>query len=344
MPLELVSSGKRNSSLARERTLKSASDRALQESIREVKRSRDEFVELNDYIRQILKLPANRTKSWLARGLHLIIPQSFYHKLPAPLTKMIAEELDALEAAEGEYRTRVTNVQMATKNLTHAIREKGLEIEAQKADIEEAREKNLNARELHEYIFRQADIEVDEEIAELLDDKFNVLGEEEKENRRKRLLQQLEDNLSQGRALVIFGVKACYASLEVCEAAAGEYYNFVNVYKPFAAIRDTAKTLVEAGDIMYSGRDALVTTCDISIRAIDNALDAVRKCRDHSIVSADMQKLLETGSRRIDEKLKLLASEDRKRTLALESASVQTKMLNPAEAEIIDVSVSAQAN
>lgn len=334
MSLALTRSNRNHSSLSRERNMRSTSDRALQESIAAVEKSKNDFVELNNYIRHILDLPTNRAKSWFAKGLNFLIPKRFYPKLPNMLVKLIAEELDALEATEGVFRTKVNNIQMGVKDLTHAIKQKGAEIETLRSDFEQAQEKNWNARELHEYMLDKAGLEVDEEIAELLDDKFNVLSEKEKESRKQRLLQQLERNVSQGRSLVVVGVKACYAGLEVFEAWAGEYYNFVSFYKPLAAIRNSAETMIEGAQVMYASRDALASTFDVSVHAIENALEAVRKCKDYSIVSADMQKLLETGNKKIDDKLKLLAGEDQKRISGLAPAQIAT-------AKIIDIQPSA---
>jgi len=310
MSLALARSS-RSSSL--QRTLRSSSDRALQDAIKNVARSKEEFVNLDKNIRQIMNLPRNRTRSWLAKGINWIVPKRFYPKLPTSVVKMIAEEFDALEAGEGKYRDTVVGIQLGLKNLTHAVREKGEQLESLRTDVERAKAENWNARRLHEYILEQAEMEVDEEIAELLDDKFSVLGEEEKESRRQRLLKQLEGNVAIGRLTVVLGVKSCYAGLEVFEVASGEYYNYITNYKPAAAIRDTAIALIEGSDTMHAGRDVIMETYDVSLRGIDNALEAARKCRDHSIVSVDMQKLLETGNKKIDDKLRILANEDQKR-------------------------------
>ena len=75
----------------------------LEISIKNVAQSKEEFINLNDHIRQILNVPHNRAKSWFTKGLNLIIPRRFYSKLPNSLVKMIAEEFDALEAGEGKY-------------------------------------------------------------------------------------------------------------------------------------------------------------------------------------------------------------------------------------------------
>lgn len=300
---------------------RSANDRALQDAIREVVRSREEFAEMNEHVRQIVNLPINRTKSLVARTLHFIIPQRFYSALPRRITKMISEELCTLEATEGLFRARVNNIQLGTLNLTRAIREKGKELAELQRKIDTAKDSGWTAREIHEYILTQAGFDVHPEISELLDNKFDVLTEEEKESHRQRLLAQLDGNIAAGKSLVVMGVRACYAALEMFETGAGEYFNYVNVYKPMAAIRNAAVTLIETSDVMHSAKDALMMTGATSIKAIENALEYARRCRSHSIVSADMIQLLETGDERIDSKLKLIAREDQERLKSLPSVS-----------------------
>ena len=327
MSLAMVRSAREKfTSQSAQKNRSSVKDRALQEAIANAEQSIREFSELRDFVRTIGNIPTNRLKHYAARMMNFLVPQRFQSKLPQFMSEMIAEEMNELEAYEMQYRKRLNNVQEATKNLTRATREKGEENEQLRQDIEGAREERWNSRQIHEYMLEKIGLPVDEEIAQLLDDKFNVLTKEEKEDRRQRMLKQLDGNVSEGRKVVVMGVKSCYVCLEGFESGAGELFNFVNVYKPISAMRDASRTLVETSNIMYAGRDAITETINVTVRGFENALDAVRKCRDHSIISADMEKLIETGNARIDAKLKLLLSEDKKRLAAVSSAS-NTKQL-----------------
>lgn len=285
-------------------------DRDMREAIKNIGLSKQKFLALDAWIRQIMNLPKSRTRSWLVRSLSFLIPKRFYPNLPDFVTQMVAEEFDALVAAEGKYRTIANDMQSNIKGLVKATKQKGEQLNRLIADIETARSENWSARKLHEYILRSADLKVDPEVSELLDDKFNILGSEEKELKKQRLLLELEGNVTVSKAGVDLNVRSCLACLEVFEVLGVSFYNFVHNYKPAAALRDAAISLVEGGVVMHSGREAIAATYKVSLKAIDDALEAARKCREHSIVSVDMVKLLETGSADIDAKLRLLASED----------------------------------
>lgn len=334
------SSRERFSSSSAQKNRSSVKDRALQDAIKNAEQSIQEFAELSDFVKTIGNLPKNRVRSFLARKLSQLIPYRLQNNLPSFMSKMISEELNELEAYETQYRMRLNNVQQATKKLTEETRKKGEEIEQMKQDIETAKTDGWNSRQFHEYMLDNIGFEVDEEIAELLDDKFNVLTEQEKEDRRQRMLKQLEGNVSEGRKVVVIGVRSCYVCLESFESGASELFNFVNVYKPISAMRDASRALVETSNIMYAGRDAIAETINVTVRGFENALDAVRKCRDHSIVSADMEKLLETGNKRIDDKLRLLANEDKKRlTYLIPSSAKQLESNNVIDIQAQEIQI-----
>ena len=206
------------------------------------------------------------------------------------------------------------------KVLVEVTNQKGRQLEDLKADIEKAKIEKWNARQIHEYILINAGIDVDPDISSLLDDRFNIMTPEEKETRRKRLLEKLESNISIGKPTIELAVRSCLACLEVFEGLGVEFYNFIHNYKPAAALRNAAVTVIESSVVMYGSKEALAATYTASLKAIDDALEAARRCRSHSIVSVDMQKLLETGSANIDRKLKLIVSEDRKQLKELATA------------------------
>src|SRR3989344_1237432 len=113
MSLALVrsgSSGSKHSTLSRERTLRSTSDRALQENIKALETSRNELNEINVFLKKALNLPTDKARSWIAKLMHSLIPQSAYSKLPNSMVKFVAEEYDVLELIERLMRTNINGV------------------------------------------------------------------------------------------------------------------------------------------------------------------------------------------------------------------------------------------
>src|SRR3989344_7930323 len=131
-----------------------------------------------------------------------------------------------------------------------------------------------------------ANIQIRQEIVQLLDSEFNFLSPEEREVRKDELLQQLESNIIIGRSLVATTAKVCSAGLGILHRAAGQYFDYANVYRPIAVIRDSAQTLTDTNHAMYASKDAVVATFETSLKAIETAVDAARMVGNYSIASA----------------------------------------------------------
>jgi len=331
MSLALARSS-RSSSL--QRTLHSSSkatfefeqpmDREVREAIQAVALSKKKFAALDVWTRQIMNLPSrSKARNWLTGRLYSLVPNSFRQNLPDFVVKMIAEEFDALEAGERRYRTIINDTQAGVKIIVSATNRKGEHLDVLMADIERARAENWDARKFHEYIFENAGIKIDPDISTLLDDKFNVLSPEEKEAMRQRLLGELEGNVVVGRSTVDLAVRSCFACLEVLETMGVGFYNFVHNYKLAAALRDAAISIIEGGTVMHGSKEAIMATYRVSLEAIDSALEAARRCRENSLVSADMVKLLETGRTDIDDKIRSIASGDKKRLAEINVIDVE---------------------
>ena len=306
MSLALVrsgSSGSKHSTLSRERTLRSASDRALQDNIKALETSRNELNEINGFLKTALNLPSDRARSWLARALHFIIPERAYQKLPNSLVKFVAEEYDVLELIERLMRTNINKVQEALRNLAICAVEKNEQMKQLGDDVQRAREENWDAQQLHQFMLEKAEIEILPEIARLLDSEFNFLAPEERERRKEELLNQLESNIVIGQALTETTSKVCSAGLGILHRAAGQYFDYANVYGPIAIIRDSARTLTDTNHAMYASKDAVVATFEVSVKAIETAVEAARMVNNYSIASADMKGLMENGQKRLGDKL-----------------------------------------
>lgn len=329
----------RSSSL--QRTLRSSSDRALQDNIKALETSRDELSEINDFLKSALNLPSDRKRSWLAKGLHFVIPQKFYAHLPNAVAKLVAEEFDVLELIEGLMRKNINNVQDALTNLAVCSIQKKEDIDELALDIQKAQEEKWDALQLHQYMMERANIQIRQEIVQLLDSEFNFLSPEEREVRKEELIKQLESNIVIGRSLVATTAKVCSAGLGILHRAAGQYFDYANVYRPIAVIRDSAQTLTDTNRAMYASKDAVVATFETSLKAIETAVEAARMVNNYAIASADMKNILEAGHKRLDNKLRLLETERRK--IATELQAPNRARLP--EKNVIDIEpVPAQAN
>lgn len=308
MSLVLVRAKKKTNYLSREKNIRSASDQALQTNIAALEQSRGELGEIDAFLRKALNLPSERGRSLIARFLHFIIPQRFYDKLPDPLVKFVAEEYDVLELIERMMRSNINNVQEALRNLANCAVEKREMLEELRRDIEKAREENWDAQRLHKYMLEKAQLEVLPEIEQMLSAQEALLPQEEKGKRQEDLLSQLEANVVIGQELTNTLGQVCSAGISVFHRAAGQYFDYINVYGPVTVIRGAARTLTDTNNAMYASKDAVVTTFQISIKAIGVAVEAANMVSKYSLGSADMKGLMQSEQKRLAEKIKLLES------------------------------------
>ncbi len=288
------------------RDFRSVNDRTLQQNIKALETSRTELTDINDFIRKTLNLPVDRKRSIFARVLYYVVPQRLYSSLPQSLVKLVAEEYDVLELIERLMRTNINNTQDALKSLAFCAIEKREQLDELQADIERARAEGWSAQQLQAYMAEKAQIQIYDEVNQLLDLEFGVLSSEEKEKRKAELLNQLESNIAIGQTLGVTLSNVCSASLAIFHRAVGQYFDYVNVYKPIAVIRDSAKTLTDMNQSMYAARDGIVTTFQASLEAIDTAVQAATLINSYAIASADIQGMLENGAKRINGRVKAL--------------------------------------
>lgn len=294
--------------VSRRSEMKSSGDRTLRESIKGLQESSIELEGLNKNLRQALDLPQDRAKGLMARTLHFIIPKSFYPSLPDGLVRFMAEEYDVLELIASLQRRNVNNTQDALRSLAIASIAKKEEIEQLRADIKKAREENWDARQLQQFVAERAEIQIYEEIGQLFDGEFDVLGDEERELRKQQLLDQLESNTVIAGELIKVMRATCSAGLSILHRAVSHYFDYVTVYRPVAEIRDAAKTLTDTNKGMYVAKDAVITTFQASIDAIRKSVKAAQLVNNYSLVSGDMGKMLDDAKSLIDSDAKALTS------------------------------------
>lgn len=306
MPSSLVSSRRRRGFNGLSRPNSAKDDRTLRESIESLRESGEELEHINEKLRDVLGLPANRTRGFISGAIQAIVPRKFYGFLPEKVADFIAEEGDVLEQMEGAFRGNVDSTQISLRSLVQEGRKKHDQLQELADDITRAQEEGWDARQLQEYMADKAGVELYDEVAEMLDQEFGFLPDEEKERRKEELLIQLQNNLAIGGRLTETIDKVCIAGIRVFDRGVGGYYNFMNVYRPIAAIRDAARNLVNMDETMLMSRDALVETLGMSLVAIEHSIKAAELAEKYSITSTDMHKLLEECNDHLGEQLKVL--------------------------------------
>lgn len=284
-------------------------DKDIQQNIKQLKESRDELEHINDFLKNVLEYPSEE-EGWLRKrvmsAFHAVLPRRVYDFVPSSMMPFLAEEYDLLEYIERLMRGNVDNVQEALRRIASSAAEKLLNIDQLREDLGRARDEEWDAKTLQQYMADRAGVPVYEEVARLLDHEFNVLSPEEKERRKVELLQQLEDNAAIGEELMDTMSKVCVAGLQVFSQGVAQYFNYMNVYRPLAVIRDAAKAMTEMNESNYAAREALRNTFLASVRAIEASVDAANLVSQYSIASPDMKGLLQEGKRDIEKKLAAL--------------------------------------
>ena len=278
----------------------SRGDKLIQENIRNLQKCKKDLDGINSLVQKALDLPVNRKRRLMGKILNKILPTALYRWMPSTVVKFAAEEQDVLEFLERLLRENVDNVQGALRGIAVCAAEKRQAMDELEMDLDTAQKEQWDARTLQQYIAGKAGVEIYDEVAHLLDREFHVLPDEDKERRKDELLIQLRSNIAVGETLMDTLRKVCVAGIQVFHKGVEQYFNYVNFYKPIAAIRDSAKTMVDMNTSMFAARDALVATFKASVVAIEVALDAAKMTQAYSIVSDEVKEVLEAGQKRLE--------------------------------------------
>ena len=293
-------------------------DDRLKEIIKGMKEGSDELLKTDKKIRKILDAEPEQGRRITARIMRwLPIPQVLHGLLPSPLLKLMAEDRDALEFMERELRKNVDRLEEALDQLSHISLQKEAELKDLLADIASAKEKNLNARELQEYMAESSGITISESIAKMLDDEFSVLTDEEKEMRKQSLLKNLEQNAEGYGALMRLLGSAVIAGLRNLHYGMTQYYAYVNYYKPFIVLRDSAGVMTDMSRANFTAKDALCLTAERSVQAIKVVLKGLELASEYAIASPDTRQFLDAKADEIMGQLEEL------RQIELEQFSVK---------------------
>lgn len=325
MPIRRV--GQNNVAVATRKEYGLVKDGALAKMMESLKQSKKELEELNNYIKQWCDLPNDRKRSFAAKICYNVLPKKVYSVLPSGFLKFLAEESDVLELIERLMRENVNNTQDALRELAACAISKRQMLDEIEDDLEAARNENWDAQTLQQYMAEKSGIAIYEEVSRLLDAEFNAILEEEKERRKGELLDQLDANIKIGEQFIETLVRVCSAGLDIFHQGICQYYNYINFYRPVAVIRDSAKALIDMNKSMYAAKDALVATFQASLKAIETAVDAASMVEKYSIVAPDMEKLLESGRKRLDDKMRTLTIlKDRNRKIELPEKVIDIKV------------------
>lgn len=300
-------------------------DARLQQHTKTLKQQKEHMNKLDRALRRALELPSDRSRSFAAKAIRAVVPSFLIQRLPSGIVEMVGEEEDVLQFVERSIRESNNNIQQAIRGIAKEAVQFRIDLEQLAAHIAEAEEKNWTARQLQDYIAQQADIQVFPEVAELLDRQIGILTPEEEEARRQELLVGLKNTLALGQHLQRTVGEVCNASLEVYQKSTIQYYQYTRFQDSAATIRDAAKELLTGNEAMYASKEALAATFQVSLQAVETALEGAQMAEQYRIASVDMAGLLEAGATRLRQKVK-----------ALPQALAEIKMLPSGETEDAD--------
>ena len=146
----------------------------------------------------------------------------------------------------------------------------------------------------------ESQIAINPAIAQLLDEKFNVFTDAQKEGKRKELIEQLKILALTRRKLIETLGSTCDAGLGQLNAAVGQYYAYSRVYRPTTVIRNSAKDMLQTDQSLYAARQVLMTTISASVNAIENIIKSAGAVNEYHIASTEFHRLLDESNKRID--------------------------------------------
>ncbi|MEK7151715.1 MAG: hypothetical protein AAB784_03325, partial [Patescibacteria group bacterium] len=151
--------------------------------------SKQELEAINKNIRKFLGLELGWGHTIFGRMFGKFVPKRFYGVMPAAILRWVAEESDVLEQIEGMMRECINNNQEAVANIARCALIEAEELQVFISDIESAETDGWSARQLQEYMASESQIAINPAIAQLLDEKFNVFTDAQKEGKKRELIE-----------------------------------------------------------------------------------------------------------------------------------------------------------
>lgn len=315
---------------SRESVVQFRPNQNIQRHMQVLNRSKQELESINKNIRKFLGLELGWGQTIFGRMFGKMVPKRLYGVMPAAILKWVAEEADVLEQIEGMMRESINNNQEAVANIASCALCETQELEAFVADIETAEKEKWNARRLQEFMTAESQIAINPAIAQMLDEKFNVFTDEQKEGKKKELIEQLKILAITRRKLIETLSQTCDAGLAQLNAAVGQYYAFSRVYRPTAVIRNSAKEMLQTDQSLYAARQVLMTTISASVNAVENIIKSAGAVNEYHIASGEFHRLLDESNKRITAGLAELEKRETgyRRNALTETSGLQIRQLS----------------
>lgn len=283
----------------REHVVQPRLNQNIERHMQAVKQSRLEIKALNNTICKLLDAELGWGHTIFGRIFGMLIPKRFYGIMPSAILSWVAEEADVLEQVEGMKRESINRSQEVVANIAQCAFEESEDLKEFIADLDRAIEEKWDARQLQEYIASQSQISIRPIIAQLLDEKFNILTDQQREEKRLEFIKELKDTaLNRQETIRALGL-ACDVCLTQLNAEIREYYSYTRVYRPVAMIRNSVGGMLETDKSLYIARQALMETMKSSVRGLETVIAGVAAVSEYRIASAEFHRLLDESNRRI---------------------------------------------
>lgn len=275
-------------------------DQNIKQHMQVLSKSKQELESINKNIRKFLGLELNYGQTIFGRIFGKMVPKRFYGVMPAEILKWVAEEADVLEQIEGMMRECINNNQEAVANIANCTLIEAEELQLFVANIDSAEKYGWSARQIQEYLASESQISINPAITQLLDEKFNIFTDAQKESKRKELIEQLKILALTRRKLIETLGQTCDAGLGQLNTAISQYYAYSRVYRPTTVIRNSAKDMLLTDQSLYAARQVLMTTISASVNAIEDIIKSAGAVSEYHIASTEFHRLLDDSNKRID--------------------------------------------
>lgn len=282
----------------------------IERHMQAAKQHRKEMESLNGQIRKTLDAELGWNQTIFSKMFGWIVPKRFYGAMPVALLKWLAEEADVLEQIEGIKRESIDRGQQIVADIGQTAIDEVSDLERFVADINRAENENWSARQLHEYIVTESNLSINPVISQLLDDKFNLLSDEQKEHKRQDFTEELKILALNRKELIKALANTTDACLSQINAEVREYYSYTRIYRPVAVIRNSVKGMLETDKSLYMARQALLETMAASVNGLALVIQGISNVSDFRISSVEFRKALNEGNKRIDSGLAVLEEKE----------------------------------
>ena len=313
------------------RNIQYKKDKRVKENIAALRVCGKSFDEIEDWMRQEMDMPANRIRKFFAKILKTVLPERAYDYIPKKISRFVAEEEDASEFMEGLLRSGVNDTQKVVRNLYLSANEETEKLEELTLDLEHAQKENWDIQALQTYIAEKVGVELDPLVEELLNERFDLISPNERENRKKRIIARLNSNIAGRKKLIETHGKFCSVGLDLFERGKFMLYDFMTVFCPLRVLRDAAKSMVKMDVSMYAAKDLAIQYLQLCSEAVGLVADSAMMSDKYLLFSPDMQERYKAVNTDLDKKLVTLG------LIQKEMALLESKRDEVIEAQVTTV-------